>query len=372
MATITERKTLNGKKAYRAEVRRKGYPKQFKTFPRKNDAVKWARKVEREMDEGTWRNLKGAHELILKDALDRYLKSISSKKRKNTYKRDEYSVSKLKEHMGNLSIAQITGSEVVKYRDKRLEEVSAHSVRIELALLSHLFNIAKDEWDIGILENPVSKNKKPKIPEGRCPVLSEEQLGQLLKECKEAKSKYLYPFVLLALHTGCRSMELRSLKWSQVDFKKKSISLVGEQTKTHRSRTIPLTVPALNILINLKSEANIIGIDGKTAGLIFPAKNKPDKPRDIHMAFDRAVKKADLNDLPGLGKLRIHDLRHCCATALIAAGVPIEIARKILGHKYISTTQGYLHVVNEKLMKDEISKIGSLGLSTKANEDAKL
>src|SRR5271165_4618529 len=50
---------------------------------------------------------------------------------------------------------------------------------------------------------------RPKIPEGRCPVLSEEQIRRLLEECRRGTTKLLYPFVLLALHTGCRSMELR-------------------------------------------------------------------------------------------------------------------------------------------------------------------
>jgi site-specific recombinase XerD len=74
------------------------------------------------------------------------------------------------------------------------------------------------------------------------------------------------------------------------------------------------------------------------------------------------VKRAGLDNIPGAGKLRIHDLRHCCGSALIMNGVDLETVRKLLGHRDISTTQRYLHVIDEH-MSDAISKIGHLGVS---------
>jgi len=95
--------------------------------------------------------------------------------------------------------------------------------------------------------------------------------------------------------------------------------------------------------------------------LVFPSRSDLKKPRDMHMAFDRAVKRAGLTDVPGAGKLRIHDLRHLCASYLLMTGNDVETVREILGHRDISTTQKYLHVVNEH-KKQAISKIGHLGL----------
>ena len=81
----------------------------------------------------------------------------------------------------------------------------------------------------------------------------------------------------------------------------------------------------------------------------------------MHMAFNRAVIRAGLTGLPNVGKLRIHDLRHICGSYLLMKGVDLETVRSILGHRDISTTQRYLHMVNEH-KKRAISKINDLGL----------
>jgi integrase len=360
MATIVPRQGRNGKRTWQAQVRKKGYPRQTKTFDRKTDAIKWARMVERQMDASTWRNIKGANSLLTANALERYLNEVSIKKRPRTADRDRLSASYLRKAFGSFTLAQVIPDKVAKYRDQRLKKVSPHSVRLELSLLSHLFNTARKEWGNGAIENPVSAIKKPQIPEGRCPMLTNQQIERLLAECKKSHSDYLHPFALLQLHTGCRSSELRGLRWSQVNFEEAFISLIGEEIKNHRRRSIPLTTAAKDIFQSLL-EKRSEGIHDKPNSLVFPARGRPDRPRDMHMAFNRAVRRAGLDNLPGAGKLRIHDLRHLCGTYLLMEGADLETVREILGHRDISTTQKYLHVVNEH-KKMAINKIGNLGL----------
>jgi len=364
MATIIPRIGRKGKRTWQAQVRKKGFPGQTKTFDRKSDAIKWARMIERQMDKSTWRNLKGANSILLEGALHRYLSEVSVKKRPSTAKRDQLSASYLRQMLGSLTLAQVTPDKVAKYRDERLKKVSPHSVRIELSLLSNLFNIARKEWAIGGMENPVSAIKKPQIPEGRCPTLSHRQMKRLLTECKRAKTEFLFSFTLLGLHTGCRSEEIRGLRWSQVNLDEGFISLIGEETKNHRRRTIPLTSAAKEVLHQLAEGLianNKVDPHGTPVGLVFPARGNPDKPRDMHMSFNRAVRRAGVDDLPGAGKLRIHDLRHLCGTYLLMEGADLETVRVILGHRDISTTQRYLHVVDAH-KKKAISKIKNLGL----------
>jgi integrase len=357
MATIVQRIGQNGKKTWQAQIRKKGYPRQTKTFDRKSDATRWAVKVERQMDESTWREVTGADSLLIRDALKKYLDEVSIRKRPKTRERDKLSVKYLDSDLGSITLTQLTPSRIATYRDNRLKAVSAHSVRIELALLSNLYNVARKEWGLGTFANPVQMVKRPQIPEGRCPILSEQQICRLVDKCQKSKSRYLYPFVLLALHTGCRSAELRGLRWSQVNLEDGYISLIGIETKTHRSRVIPLTQSASSLFRDLQEKSG-------GSVLVFPSQNDSKKPRDLHIAFDRAVRAAGLHEMPGIGKLRIHDLRHLCATFLLMNGADIETVRALLGHKDLSTTQRYLHVVNEHKM-NAISKINKLGI--KAN-----
>jgi integrase len=365
MASIIKRNGPKGATVWQAQIRKKGYPPQVKTFDRKVDAVKWARKVEHEMDSGSWTDNKEARQMTLSEALQRYLKDVSSRKRPATRKRDILSAAYLERGLRNISLAQISPSKVAAYRDERLRKVSANSTRLELALLSHLFNIAKKEWAFSGIENPVRYVKKPSIPEGRCPILSEKQISRLLEECRRSTTPLLYPFVLLALHTGCRSMELRGLRWSQVNLTEGYISLVGTETKSHRSRNIPLTRAAQDVLRELaeKHRANkVVDMHGNPTGLVFPSRNDPNEPRDMHMSFNRAVQRAGLDNLPGNGKLRIHDLRHLCGTFLVMNGVDLETIRSILGHRDLTTTQRYLHVIDDH-KKRAIEKIEHLGIA---------
>jgi len=364
MASILKRSGKNGKIVWQAQIRKKGYPPQIKTFERKGDAQKWVKMIEHQMEAGFWKNTKEASQVTLSQALDRYLQSITPRKRPSTIASEQLSAKRLKGAMGKLSLLQVTPGKVAEYRDNRLSSVSANTVRIELALLSNLFNVAAQEWSLSGLDNPVQRIKKPQIGEGRCPILSEAQIRSLLEECRKSGSSLLYSFVLLALHTGCRSKELRSLMWSQVNLADGVITLIASGTKAKKSRAIPLTDAAKNILEELfekaKSKAGIEK-NGQPAGVVFPSVNNPYKPRDMHKNFDLAVKRAGLDNLPGAGKLRIHDLRHICGTFLLMNGADLETVREILGHRDLSTTQKYLHVVQEHKRK-AINKISNLGI----------
>lgn len=370
MASIIKRQGPKNTIVWQAQVRKKGYPTQIKTFDLKGNAQKWAKKIEREMEAGTWKDTKEASELNLSKALDRYLECVTPKKRPDTQRSENLSAKNLKASLGKLSLLQVTPEKVAEYRDQRLKTLSENSVRIELSLLSNLYKIAEREWSYHGLINPVSQIIKPKIPQGRCPMLSEEQIKNLLEETQKSPNKLLYPFTLLALHTGCRSKEIRSLRWNQVFLDDGYISLTGDETKTHQSRTIPLTSAANNVFRDLREiikKKKGVNFRISKTDMVFPARGEKSNPRDMHVGFNRAVKRAGLDNLPGFGKLRIHDLRHLCGSYLLMSGVDLETVRSVLGHRDITTTQRYLHVINEH-KKNAISKIGHLGLGISISE----
>jgi integrase len=195
-------------------------------------------------------------------------------------------------------------------------------------------------------------------------MLTNKQIERLLSECKKSRSEFLYPFVLLQLHTGCRSSEQRGLKWSQIDLQEGFISLIGEDVKNHRRRSIPLTpaaIDALKSLLKQKRGFDLANNRNLPEGLVFPARGRQDRPRDMHMSFNLAVRRAGLDNLPGAGKLRIHDLRHLCGSYLIMKGSDLKTVQEVLGHRDITTTQRYLHIVNDH-KKKAISKISNLGI----------
>jgi integrase len=76
-------------------------------------------------------------------------------------------------------------------------------------------------------------------------------------------------------------------------------------------------------------------------GYVFTSINGREiDPTTLDYHFQRLLKKA------GLPHFRFHDLRHSCATILLAAGVPPKVIQEQLGHSQISTTMNiYAHVM---------------------------
>ncbi|EGT6626012.1 integrase, partial [Escherichia coli] len=106
-------------------------------------------------------------------ALDKYLKTVSVHKKGHL--QEFYRVNVIKRHpMADRYMDEITTIDIAGYRDQRLaqinprtgRQITGNTVRLELALLSSLFNIARVEWGTCRM-NPVELVRKPKISNGR-------------------------------------------------------------------------------------------------------------------------------------------------------------------------------------------------------------
>jgi len=172
-----------------------------------------------------------------------------------------------------------------------------------------------------------------------------------------SQSSYGHVF-FLALYTGMRRGELIALRWQDVDFQNKSISvnntvvriagegLVLSEPKTpHSRRLVTLPPSAVAVLNGLKAiRKDRMEKDGKEwdqSSFIFPSANGgPTDPDSITWAFKKAVRKL------GLSNMRFHDLRHTHATLMLKQGVHPKIVSERLGHASVNITlDTYSHVL---------------------------
>jgi hypothetical protein len=108
-----------------------------------------------EMVRGVYIDRSGAERLLFTKALDRYLSQVSSTKRASTAYSEGQKSKALRKFFGPYSLAAITPDLVANYRDERLQaDKSNDTVRLELALLSHLFTVAIKEWRLGLDVQP--------------------------------------------------------------------------------------------------------------------------------------------------------------------------------------------------------------------------
>jgi integrase len=148
--------------------------------------------------------------------------------------------------------------------------------------------------------------------------------------------------VRVATYAGLRRGELVALRWRDVDFVGRKITvrraLSGEtevrSTKSRRARQVPLPAQAAEALERLCRREEFTGADD----YVFASRvGRRLDPSALRRRFERA------RDAAGLEPLRFHDLRHTYGSLLVAGGIDLPSVKAAMGHSHITTTERYLH-----------------------------
>lgn len=341
---------------WQAKVRRKGHPKQSKTFPSMADAEKWARDVESKMDRGVFVSLVEAESTTLYDALDRYKREVSATKK--GCEQEKYRIQSWRGHpLAARSLASLRGADFAKYRDERLfVGAAAATVRLDLALISHVFTIAAKEWNIPV-QNPVANIRLPRQNNARERRLSEEEVHHILAavddpgDATRAKERdrrniYMPALVRVAIETAMRQGEMLALSWENVDLSSRVAKL--PDTKNGTVRYVPLSPAAVEAFKRLPR-----AISGRVFATTASA---------VKQSWTRAVSRAQRNYLADcktngqepvagfLDELTFHDLRHE-ATSRLAEKLALHELMKVTGHKDTRMLARYYHPRAEDLAR---------------------
>ena len=115
------------------------------------------------------------------------------------------------------------------------------------------------------------------------------------------------------------------------------------KTKTADEEYRQLPTEAVAILERLPRLAN--------CPWVFPGR-EPERPLEsVRKPWSKIRKRAGLDNLDGLGPLRLHDLRHNVVSWDVSRGVPLEIAGKNVGHRSRRSTEVYAHFAPDALKR---------------------
>lgn len=331
---------------WQAKIRRKGQPAQSKTFRLRLDAERWARSVEAEMDKGAFVALGRAERTTFKELADDFEKDFAP----HHYRGGGWKA-KLKALRGKLSsysLIAITAQVIAKYRDDRLKEpdsrytkdpdkaprVAPATVKGEIDLLSKMLDVAQKEFGIALpAGNPVLGVRKPKGAKSRDRRLTADEMTALERECRASGNPYLWPAVVFAIETAMRQGELLSLRWQDIDRKRRlALLLDPDKLKTKEPRAAPLSSAAL---------AALDGLPRAIKGQIIPQSRMT-----LYKAFERACQRA------GIDNFTWHDLRHEALSRLAERGdfTVLELAA-VSGHKTLQMLKRYTHLQAENLAR---------------------
>jgi len=320
MATIRKRGNLQ----WEVRVRRKGHPVTCKTFETKADAEVWARQIENEIDRGVFVSRYEAERTTLHEALERYIQECIPRLA-HVYRETMRARGLQRRAIASRLLSSIRAKDISDFiRERTSEGMSGNTIRLDINVISRLFNIASSAWGMESLVNPVGKIQKPKVSKGRERRFEDGEEEKLLAVASFPPFRAVVRF---ALETAMRRGEIASLDWSHVDLKKRTVFL--SETKNGTARTVPLSPGALAVLEAMPDRE----------GTVFCLRD-----HSITKHFIKACKAA------GIENMTFHDLRHEATSRLFErTDLDMMEIKAITGHKSLQMLARYSHLRTHRL-----------------------
>jgi integrase/recombinase XerD len=243
-----------------------------------------------------------------------------------------------------LKIDDINSKHIEAWASELLRDFSVTTVARKLSSIKQFFNYCYVEEIISV--NPAINVKIPKIKRKLPHVLTENEVGKLIKEIssgQKANNIRLYAMLNVLYATGIRVSELVSLRITQLRrLQNDSLQMVLViQGKGGKERLVPLHQVAWRAL-----ELHLSNINSKQPYLFPSSRNKGHITRQ---GFAGLLKNIAVQAGVDSEKVHPHSLRHSFATHLLQKGVDLRTIQTLLGHSQIATTQIYTHISNDRM-----------------------
>jgi integrase len=302
--------------------------------------------------------------------LDRFLEHAESLGRSPTTLREHRRTieTTLRPELGRIKLTKLTAADLDRmYAKLTARGLKATSVRRIHAVIGAALHQA-ERWDL-VDRNVAHRATPPPVHAAEVVAPRPDEVQRII-EVAEATEPALAGLLLLAALTGARRGELCALRWSDVDWQARTLSISksiyesagggwGEKdTKTHQARKIGLDEIGLEILRRHRASvdklATELGVTVASDAFMFsrsPAGFEPIRP-DVLSKFTKHVA-----DKAGVST-HLHALRHFSATQAIAAGFDAVTVGARLGHADPSIT---LRVYSHSLEQRDRELAASLG-----------
>ena len=306
-------------------------------------------------------NMDGSR-LLMTDYMDEWLKIVKPLVERATYKSYDNMVSaRIRPHFEklNLLLTEVEPKHIKMLYDEILEQGYTTNTVIHYHAVLHqaLAYAVKNDY---ILSNPADRVKRPKKNKHISSFYTKEEILTLLDI---AKDDPIYIPIVLSAYYGFRRSETLGMRWSAIDFENKTITVnhkvteltengktivyAEDKLKTKSSyRTLPL-IPVveeklLEHKVKLERNQKLFGNSYCKEYMDYVCVDEMGKlfrPNFVSDHFGWLLKKY------GLKKLTFKELRHSCASMLVAEGIPMKSIQEWLGHSNFSTTADiYSHI----------------------------
>jgi integrase len=322
----------------------------------------------RELEDGFNGIKKSRRALLFSVAAEEWLRAKTAHLSPRTVRIERTNLGHLNPFLGKLLLCDISPDSRAHYQAARTDEgASPKTVNLEIGTLRAVLR----KHRLWAAIQPDMRMLPTADDVGRA--ISREEERPLLAACRESRSRSLLPAVTLALNTAMRYSELRLLKWGNINFAARSLTVGKSKTEAGTGRVIPLNASAFAVL----SFWAALFPDRKPDQYVFPTERygaagddfqpcayatDPDKPigrwkeaweaakeRTRHYCpacktgalVDAMVDgnvgylfkdcRSAIGELAGGVQCRFHDLRHTACTRMLEAGESFPVVASVMG-----------------------------------------
>ncbi len=260
-------------------------------------------------------------------------------------------------HFDETPLQEVTGLQIstylkwlrTDYRTKYGKPPAEKSIKHHYNILRIAFNYAeKHEM---IVKNPMRKVDAPKVTKKKVDALSKEETAIFFAALESCELDFRCMLQLM-ITAGLRRGEMLALQWQDIDFDDLTLSVQRSATYTKASGVIigaPKTATSIRTIPLMNGTAALLKEyqrrqreryeqEDMNEVFLFCREKDPFRPREptkLTYKIKRFFEKAGLPDMSP------HDLRHSCASLLLASGADIKSVQEIMGHADASTTLNY-------------------------------
>ena len=319
-------------------------------------------------------------DILFADYMEKWLDIIKSSVAVPTYASYSTTVKKIVApyfREKEVTLKNLTAKDIQEFYLRELERVSASSV---IHYHANIHKALKYAVKIDLIDvNPADKVERPKKDRYVGSFYDADEVNALFAAAKGSKLELP---ILFGAFYGLRRSEAIGLKWDAIDFDQNTITIrhtvtscdldgkrvlvASDTTKTKSSmRTLPLVPFMRKRLLTLKEEQQgnrrLCGRSYIKDYIDYVCVNEIGdliKPHYVTESFPKLLK------ANGLRHIRYHDLRHSCASLLLANGVPMKQIQEWLGHSDFSTTANiYAHLDYSSKLTSADAMLNGLGLA---------
>jgi integrase len=289
------------------------------------------------------------------DLLDRWITHASPAWSSTTMRETRSVIERhLKPLLGHLAVNKLTTLDIddlyrhlLRAGGAEGQPLAAGTVqRVHVVLHRALTQAVRWEW---VWLNPATAASPPRVPPAEVRPPAPDQVQRLLAHVEERDpdfATYLWP----AASTGARRSQLLGLRWAEVDLRHAAIGFtrayvegptgpVLRATKTHRTYRVAIDQATIELLVEhrrrAEARAQANSVELADSAFVFSAESDgsaPWLPNRVTKEFIRHLRRS------GVGRFRLHDLRHFMATQMLGHGVAVVTVAQRLGHARASTT----------------------------------